>query len=331
VLVAIFPRPAVAAPPLRQQPQLPTSLQSVVVVPPPRRQSWLLLLADVHGPSRWASCQVLTLGVALLLLRAFAGATSNPGGRFSSLHALHLTPHWYLFLGLVVGRGYLVVGRGCSELQPLPSSLTVPAFAPRCRHLGVSLRFPSLQLSSRMCGSGLGGHWRKLCLAFATTDNGCTSFVTYPTGGVLQPPSLFGLPSEDLACSGATVGDSHKGPLNNQGETRLKPAKNAKHKSTRTPKAHTQHNHDPGGPRSPPGQHSGCPSSEIRLARGIDAPLGEVRLARGLYAPLGRGPPRSRAEHPLGRGPLRSRAPTRAFPTFPRAPVPARAYEHLML
>jgi hypothetical protein len=39
--------------------------------------------------------------------------------------------------------------------------------------------------------------------------------------------------------SGATVRDIHKGPLNNQGETRLKPAKN-KHKSTRTPKAHTQ-------------------------------------------------------------------------------------------
>jgi hypothetical protein len=28
-------------------------------------------------------------------------------------------------------------------------------------------------------------------------------------------------------CSGATVGDNPKGPLNNRGETRLKPAKNA--------------------------------------------------------------------------------------------------------
>jgi hypothetical protein len=44
---------------------------------------------------------------------------------------------------------------------------------------------------------------------------------------------------------------------------------------------------DPGGPRSPPGQHSGRPSSEVRLARGIDAPSGEDRLARGLYAPSG--------------------------------------------
>jgi hypothetical protein len=47
------------------------------------------------------------------------------------------------------------------------------------------------------------------------------------------------------------VGGSHKGPLNNQGETCLKPAKNAKQKSTRTPKAHAQHNHDPGGPPRP--------------------------------------------------------------------------------
>jgi hypothetical protein len=99
-------------------------------------------------------------------------------------------------------------------------------------------------------------------------------------------------------CSGATFGDSHKGPLNNQEETHLKPAKNAKHKSTRTPKTHTQHNHDPGGPRGPPVQHSGHPSSKVRLARGLYAPSGGVRLARGLSAPSGtvrfaRGHPRA--------------------------------------
>jgi hypothetical protein len=118
--------------------------------------------------------------------------------------------------------------------------------------------------------------------------------------------------------------DSPKGPLNNQGETRLKPAKNAKHKSTCTPKAHIQCNHDPGAPRGPPGQHSRRPSSEVRLARGIDAPSGGDRLARGLHAPragsallegstppLERGPPRSRVERPHGQGQLRSKAPTR--------------------
>jgi hypothetical protein len=100
--------------------------------------------------------------------------------------------------------------------------------------------------------------------------------------------------------------------------------KNAKHKSTCTPKAHIQRNHDPGGPRGPPGQHSRRPSSKVRLARGIDAPSGGNRLARGPHAPSGgsaslersappleRGPPRSRAKRPRGRGPLRSKAPTR--------------------
>jgi hypothetical protein len=140
-------------------------------------------------------------------------------------------------------------------------------------------------------------------------------------------------------CSGATVGDSPKGPLNNQGETRLKPAKNAKRKSTCTPKTHTQHNHDPGGPHCPLVRRSRRPSSEVRLARGIDAPSGGVHLARGLHTPSGgvrlaRGitsAPRARAENSLGRSPLRSRSPTRASPALPRAPAPVRAYEHLML
>jgi hypothetical protein len=144
-------------------------------------------------------------------------------------------------------------------------------------------------------------------------------------------------------CSGATVEDSPEGPINNQGETRLKPAKNAKHKSTYMPDTHTWHKHGPGGPRGPPRQHSERPSSETHLARGVDTPSGEVRLARGPYAPSGgvrltrglspapRGPPRSRAERPLGRGPLRSRASARAFLTPPRAHAPARAYGHLML
>jgi hypothetical protein len=52
------------------------------------------------------------------------------------------------------------------------------------------------------------------------------------------------------------------------------------------------------------------PSGEVRLARGLDAPSGEVRLARGLDA--------SSSEVRLARG-------------LPRAPVPAHAYEHLML
>jgi hypothetical protein len=65
-------------------------------------------------------------------------------------------------------------------------------------------------------------------------------------------------------CSGATVGDSPKGPLNNQGKTRLKPGRNAKHKSTYTPDTHTRHKHGPGGPRGPPGEHSVAP--RVKLA-----------------------------------------------------------------
>jgi hypothetical protein len=122
-------------------------------------------------------------------------------------------------------------------------------------------------------------------------------------------------------CSGATVGDSPKGPLNNQGETRLKPAKDAKHKSTYTPKACTQHNHDPGGPRGPPRQHSGRPSSEVRLARGIDPPSGEVRLARGPYAPSG--------GVRLARGLSTPSGGARSSRGHPRAPFP-RPRAHLL-
>jgi hypothetical protein len=135
------------------------------------------------------------------------------------------------------------------------------------------------------------------------------------------------------------VGDSPKGPLNNRGETRLKPEKTQNAKSTCTPNAHTKHNHDPGGPRGPPGQHNRRPSSEVRLARGLSPASLEGRAPpragsaslEGSAPPLERDPPRSRAEHPLGRAPPRSRAPTLAFPASPHTPVPAHAYGHLML
>jgi hypothetical protein len=85
----------------------------------------------------------------------------------------------------------LVVGCGCSELQqPSPSlfdsacicsSLPSPLES-RCD----SHYFDShLSCGGQSCGSGLGGHWRKLCLAYASADNGCASFVTYHVGGVV--------------------------------------------------------------------------------------------------------------------------------------------------
>jgi hypothetical protein len=133
-------------------------------------------------------------------------------------------------------------------------------------------------------------------------------------------------------CSGATAGDNPKDPLNNRVETRLKPAKNAKHKSTRTPKRVRSITTTLMAPAARQHKHCRRPSNEVRLARGIDAPSGGDRLARGLHAPSGgvrlarglnpsleQSPPCSRAGHPLGWGPLRSRAPTRASPAhFPR-------------
>jgi hypothetical protein len=112
----------------------------------------------------------------------------------------------------------------------------------------------------------------------------------------------------------------------------------------RAPKAHTQHNRDSGGPRGLLGQHSGRPSSEVRLARGISAPSGGVHLARGPYAPSGgvrlaRGlspAPGKRSASLKGWAPPRTgSAPLEGTRTrlsrAPRAPVPARAYGHLML
>jgi hypothetical protein len=148
-----------------------------------------------------------------------------------------------------------------------------------------------------------------------------------------------------------SVGDSHKGPLNNQGETRLKPAK------TRITDqlANSKHAHDAITVLVPPVARQGGTAehllSKLRLARGLRAPSGGVRLARGLNAlpraesasfeasthprarsaliealtPLGRGPPRSRAQRPHGRDRLTEGTCTHVV----HAPAPV--YGHLML
>jgi hypothetical protein len=100
-------------------------------------------------------------------------------------------------------------------------------------------------------------------------------------------------------CSGATVGDSHEGPLKNWGESYLKPAKNAKHKPNLGPNAKYTHNTihaavAPAAHRSGPTKH-----------------------------PLERGPPRSRAHTSIERGPSRSRVPASLEQGPPRSRVPA--------
>jgi hypothetical protein len=113
-------------------------------------------------------------------------------------------------------------------------------------------------------------------------------------------------------CSGATVGDSHEGPLKNRGESCLKLAKNAKRKANLEPNTkHTQHDPHRSGPRGSP------------KWRGKAPPRARSALLDG-SRPLERGPPHSRAHAPLERGPPRSRF-------LPRGPAPARAYGHLML
>jgi hypothetical protein len=96
-------------------------------------------------------------------------------------------------------------------------------------------------------------------------------------------------------CSGATVGDSHKGPLNNRGKpTYLRKKNSDEPKSTHKiyPRAH-----------GPPDNRPSHPQAELRFARGESAALVKPCLARGLIAPSGEVPPRLGAGRPLERGP----------------------------
>jgi hypothetical protein len=87
-------------------------------------------------------------------------------------------------------------------------------------------------------------------------------------------------------CSGATVGESPKGPLNNRGETRLKPAKTQN--TNQFVHLTRMHSTDTTlvAPAARQDDTVGAPSSEVHLAQGPYAPSGGVRLARGLnHAP----------------------------------------------
>jgi hypothetical protein len=82
-------------------------------------------------------------------------------------------------------------------------------------------------------------------------------------------------------------------------------------------------------PAARQGGTADAPSSEVRLARGLNTPSGEARLARGLNAPSGEARPR--AQHPLGedrlsRGHLHARRP-RSYPRVRafNAPTPQDA------
>jgi hypothetical protein len=108
-------------------------------------------------------------------------------------------------------------------------------------------------------------------------------------------------------CSEDTVGDDHKGPLNNQGKPAyLRKKINAnEHKNMGriNPRAHGAPNSRPSHPRA------------------------ELRFARGARGRTGRTPPRSRAGRPLGRGSasLEGRSPPRMRFRLTRGWAPPRA------
>jgi hypothetical protein len=87
-------------------------------------------------------------------------------------------------------------------------------------------------------------------------------------------------------CSGATVGDSHEGPLKNRGGLLLKTCKKHKTQTHLEPNAKHMHIHTaqptPRWPSRPTrAAQQGAPSSKVRLARGLTPPSSGVRFARG--------------------------------------------------
>jgi hypothetical protein len=115
--------------------------------------------------------------------------------------------------------------------------------------------------------------------------------------------------------SGATVGDSHRGPPKNRGKNPFSFANNKTHMNSQIIN-HAQDNHGPVAGAHGPGNLSGPPewSAPAPLGRnsglleGHNTVLTELRLARGMDAPSGETPPRSRAGRPSGETPPRSRA-----------------------
>jgi hypothetical protein len=88
-------------------------------------------------------------------------------------------------------------------------------------------------------------------------------------------------------CSGAAVGDSPRGPLNNRGNPPHL-IKSAKSNLIHEPKsAHTTRSQPWWPPWPTRATRLSAPSGEVRPARGLRAASGEVRPARGLSAPSG--------------------------------------------
>jgi hypothetical protein len=127
-----------------------------------------------------------------------------------------------------------------------------------------------------------------------------------------QPtPASAGSQRMPHRCSGATIGDSHKGPLNNRGKPTSSRKKRKTQTNRRAQNPHTTRSR-PWWPPWPTKVTSlSTPSGKVRLARGLSTPSGEVGLARGLSAPSGEVCHTQGPNAPLERGPPRSRVPAR--------------------
>jgi hypothetical protein len=110
-------------------------------------------------------------------------------------------------------------------------------------------------------------------------------------------------------CSGATVRDSHEGPLKNRGGSYLKPAKKHKTQTHPEPTQNIRAQHSPhrDGPRGPPERPNKAP------------PRARSASLEGSHS-LERAPPLSRVHAILERAPPRSRVPA----SLERAPPPSR-------
>jgi hypothetical protein len=116
-------------------------------------------------------------------------------------------------------------------------------------------------------------------------------------------------------CSGATVGDSHEGPLKNRGESCLKPAKNTKRKTNLGPNA--KHTHNTIHAVVAPAAHRSGPAKRPPRARSASLE--------------GSNPPRMRSTSLEGSHRLRAGSASLEGLRFPRAgsaslEVPSRAY-----
>jgi hypothetical protein len=166
-----------------------------------------------------------------------------------------------------------------AEISPMPAETTTP-------HAGMSCE-KSLQEHPRSCKAS-----EARPTGLLARPHGITPATRGEESPINKRQHLRDPPGHTHRCSGATVGDSHKGPLNNQGKpTHLRIKQTQTNlKSTRkiNPRAH-----------GPPDNRLSHPRRNSASLEGNVAALVKPRLARRPVAPSGEVPPCSGAGRPL--------------------------------